>query len=153
MTIHTYILCDGRPQGWGGVALAGGIFPWKLCFFSRDAIRQNNPPRADQILRRKRGQGNIHSPYSADHEQDWQPYPVDPYSLLHVMMIFLYIHPTLTHALEALIKINELVTWQPYPVDPYSLLHVMMMFLYIHPTLTHALEALIKINELVTYDR
>ena len=25
-----------------------------------------------QILRRERGQGNIHSPYSADHEEDWQ---------------------------------------------------------------------------------
>ena len=28
----------------------------------------------------ERGQGNIHFPCSADHEQDWQPYPVDPYS-------------------------------------------------------------------------
>ena len=34
----------------------------------------------DQILRRERGQGNINFPCSADHEQDWQPYPVDPYS-------------------------------------------------------------------------
>ena len=36
----------------------------------------------DQILRRERGQGNIHFPCSADHEQDWQPYPVDPYSTM-----------------------------------------------------------------------
>ena len=34
----------------------------------------------NQILRRERGQGNIHFLCSADHEQDWQPYPVDPYS-------------------------------------------------------------------------
>ena len=34
----------------------------------------------DQILRRERGQGDIHYPCSADHERDWQPYPVDPYS-------------------------------------------------------------------------
>ena len=34
----------------------------------------------DQILRRGQGQGNSHFPCSADHEQDWQPYPVDPYS-------------------------------------------------------------------------
>ena len=27
----------------------------------------------------ERGQENIHFPCSADHEQDWQPYPVDPY--------------------------------------------------------------------------
>ena len=36
----------------------------------------------DQILRRARGQGNIHFPCSADHEQDWQPYPGDPYSAI-----------------------------------------------------------------------
>ena len=34
----------------------------------------------DQILRRERGQGNIDFPCSPDHEQDWQPYSVDPYS-------------------------------------------------------------------------
>ena len=39
----------------------------------------------DQILRRERGLGNISSPCSADHEQDWQPYPVDPYSAVHIV--------------------------------------------------------------------
>ena len=38
------------------------------------------PVSRDQILRRERGQENIHFPCSADHEQDWHPYPVDPYS-------------------------------------------------------------------------
>ena len=38
------------------------------------------PVSRDQVLRRERGQGNIHFPCSADLEQDWQPYPVDPYS-------------------------------------------------------------------------
>ena len=38
------------------------------------------PVSRDQILRRERGQGNIHFSCSADHEQDWQPYPVDQYS-------------------------------------------------------------------------
>ena len=37
------------------------------------------PVSRDQILKHARGQGNIHFPCSADHEQDWQPYPVDPY--------------------------------------------------------------------------
>ena len=36
----------------------------------------------DQILRHVRGQGNIHFTCSADHEQDWQPYLVDPYSAM-----------------------------------------------------------------------
>ena len=36
------------------------------------------PVSRDQILRHARGQGNVHFPCSADHEQDWQPYPVDP---------------------------------------------------------------------------
>ena len=38
------------------------------------------PVSRDQILRRERGQGNIIFFCSADHEQDWQLYPVDPYS-------------------------------------------------------------------------
>ena len=36
----------------------------------------------DGILRHARGQGNVHFPCSADHDQDWQPYPVDPYSAI-----------------------------------------------------------------------
>ena len=40
------------------------------------------PVSRDQILRRERRQGNIHFPCLADHEQDWQPYPVDPYSAI-----------------------------------------------------------------------
>ena len=40
------------------------------------------PVSRDQILRHAQGQGNIHLPCSADHEQDWQPYPVIPYSAI-----------------------------------------------------------------------
>ena len=36
------------------------------------------PVARDQILRHARGQGNIHFPCSADHEQERQPYPADP---------------------------------------------------------------------------
>ena len=38
------------------------------------------PVSRDEMLRRERGQGNINFPCSADHEQDGQPYPGDPYS-------------------------------------------------------------------------
>ena len=38
----------------------------------------------DQILRHERRQGNINfSCCSADHEQDWQPYPVGPYVTMY----------------------------------------------------------------------
>ena len=40
------------------------------------------PVWRDQILRHARVQGNIKFPCSADHQQDWQPYPVDPYSAI-----------------------------------------------------------------------
>ena len=40
------------------------------------------PVSRDQILRHVRGQGKIPFPCSADHGQDWQPYPVDPYSAI-----------------------------------------------------------------------
>ena len=40
------------------------------------------PVSRDQILRRDRGKGTIIFPCSADHEQDWQLYSVDPYSAI-----------------------------------------------------------------------
>ena len=40
------------------------------------------PVSRDQILRHARGQRNVNFPCSADREQDWQPYPVDPYSAI-----------------------------------------------------------------------
>ena len=49
------------------------------------------PVSRDQILRHVRGHGNIHFPCSADHEQDWQPYAVDPYSaIVYVMMMTIH---------------------------------------------------------------
>ena len=41
------------------------------------------PVSRDQTLKHARRQGNIHFPSSTDHEQDWQPYPIDPYSAIY----------------------------------------------------------------------
>ena len=46
--------------------------------------RTAEPVSRDQILRHERGQENIHFCCSADHEQDWPPYPVNPYSAICV---------------------------------------------------------------------
>ena len=43
----------------------------------RDGMAE--PDSRDQIIMRERGQGNFSFP-SADHEEDWQPYPVYPCS-------------------------------------------------------------------------
>ena len=50
--------------------------------FSREKDSAVPSVSRDQILRHARGQGNIIYPCSAYHEQDWQPYPVDPYSAI-----------------------------------------------------------------------
>ena len=50
------------------------------------------PVSRDQILRHAGGEGNINFPCSADHEQDLQPYPVDPYSAIYVMTRYIYIY-------------------------------------------------------------
>ena len=52
----------------------------KMSRLTRDETAE--PVSRDQILRHARGQGNIIFSCSADHEQDWQPYPVDPYSAI-----------------------------------------------------------------------
>ena len=48
------------------------------------------PVSRDQILRHAWGQGDIHFPCSADHEQDWQPYRLI-HTLLYVMTVHTYI--------------------------------------------------------------
>ena len=40
----------------------------------------------DRILRRERGQRTAHFLCSGDHNQDWQPYPIDPNSASVVVM-------------------------------------------------------------------
>ena len=66
----------------------------KMSRLTRDGTAE--PVSRDQILRREQcEQGNIVFPCSADHEQDWQPYPVDPYSCYmydHTYIPGTYIH-------------------------------------------------------------
>ena len=64
------------------------------------------PVSRDQILRRERGQGNIHFPCSADQEQDWQPYPVDPYPCY--MCDHTYIH-TYIHTVVSQYTLQRMV--------------------------------------------
>ena len=48
-----------------------------------DTGRDGRTRLARPILRREQGQGkNRFLPSSADHVQEWQPYPVDPYSAI-----------------------------------------------------------------------
>ena len=64
----------------------------------------------DQILRHARGQGNIHFHCSADHEQNSQHYPVDPYSAIcddHTYST--YIHKSLCSADRMPLKILEYI--------------------------------------------
>ena len=55
------------------------------------------PVSRDQILRRQRGQRNIIFPCLTNDEQDWQRYPIDPYSALsddhrYIYTVHTYIH-------------------------------------------------------------
>ena len=68
----------------------------------------------DQILRRERGQGNIHFPCSADHEKDWQPYPVDLYDTLAICVT---IHTYMAINVIVLVApVVQLVTSKPSEV-------------------------------------
>ena len=59
------------------------------------------PVWRDQILRHVRGKGIIYFPCSADHEQDWEPYPVDPYSATCDDHTYMLIHPRQTEGQES----------------------------------------------------
>ena len=49
------------------------LLSMEMSRLTRDGTAE--PVSRGQILRRERGQGNIHFPCSADHEQDWQSIP------------------------------------------------------------------------------
>ena len=53
---------------------------WRTSGLTLDGTAE--PVSRDQILRRELEQRNIHFPCSADPEQDWQPYQVDPYFVI-----------------------------------------------------------------------
>ena len=61
----------------------------------------------DQTLRHARGEGNINFPCSADHEQDWQPYPVDPYSAICDD------HTTYTYVLQSIDSDTSIIQFEP----------------------------------------
>ena len=73
------------------------------------------PVSRDQILRHVRGQGNINFPCSADHEQDWQPYPAEPVSRDQILR-----HVRGQGNINFPCSADHEQDWQPYPVDPYS---------------------------------
>ena len=52
---------------------------WRTSGLTRDGTTE--PNSRDKTLRRERGQGKFRFPCSADHKQDWQPYPVDAQSI------------------------------------------------------------------------
>ena len=58
---------------------------YELSRLTRDGTAK--PVSRDQILTRERGQEHIDFPCSADHVQDWQPYPV-----MHTLAICVTIH-------------------------------------------------------------
>ena len=66
------------------------------------------PVSRDQILRRVREQGNISFPCSADHEQDWQPHPVDPYSSA-ICDDHTYIHTYICTSRESVSPLSRLI--------------------------------------------
>ena len=70
-----------------------------MCRLTLDGIAET--VSRDQTLRHERGQGSINFPCSADHEQDWQPYPVDPYSCYMCDYIYIYIYIYIMHELES----------------------------------------------------
>ena len=80
------------------------------------------PVSRDQILRHARGQGNINFTCPADHEQDWQPYPVDPYSAICNDHTYILRHVQGQGNIHFPCSADHEQDWQPYPVDPYSAL-------------------------------
>ena len=48
---------------------------WRMSKLTQEGTAE--PLSRHRVLRHELGQGNFHFSCSVDHEQDWQPYPVD----------------------------------------------------------------------------
>ena len=86
------------------------------------------PVSRDQILRHVRGHGNIHFPCSADHEQDWQLYPVDPYfaicddhTYIHTYSAIVCDDPTYVHTCTLICSPQWVIHFLSFPADHLAL--------------------------------
>ena len=75
------------------------------------------PVSRDQILRHVRGQENINFPCSADHEQDWQSYLVDPYSAITDYYTYIHIHTYISRYTHRSIMFIQLSIYLALRVD------------------------------------
>ena len=66
----------------GGIQRVSTRFSLTVENEEADARRGGRTRRARPNSQALRGQGDAYFRCSADHEQDWQPYPVDPYSAI-----------------------------------------------------------------------
>ena len=83
---HTHITFQNVESWWIDRSVLPDLASvWRMSRLNRDWTTK--PVSRDQILRHKRGQGNIHFPCSADHERDWQLYLADPYSAITVYVV------------------------------------------------------------------
>ena len=73
------------------------------------------PVSRDQILRRERGQANIHFLCSADHEQDRQPFT----RLIHALLYVMIIHTSTTYTLYLLLQARLFLVSATQQVEVY----------------------------------
>ena len=70
----------------------------------------------DQILRRERGQGNIHFPCSAYHEQDWQ----NLNRLIHTLLYVMTIHTITVYPFHCCVKSVPMRCTRDETAEPVS---------------------------------
>ena len=80
-------------------------------YYTEFLYRRPNLYSRDQILRRERRQGKVMFLYLADHEQDWQPYPVDPYSAIVISCGYRYYTYNYHEQELATSLVATLLTW------------------------------------------
>ena len=93
----------GEIMNWTPPRKAGGMprVSTRFSRLTRDGTAE--PVSRDQILRRERGQEKIYFPCPVDHEQNWQPYPIDPYIHTYIRTVHRYIINLLYDAVQYIV--------------------------------------------------
>ena len=86
-----------------------------------DAGRNGGTRLARPNSQARTGTGEYYFACSADHEQDWQPYPVDPYSAMYVSYVCMVITYSIVWINRVRLPILLVVSWTGKIVFPCPL--------------------------------
>ena len=103
------------PRLWGTDVTIVYWFYIRLCYVIISSLQhQPHPQRQPSRVRSLNAETFLRLPITVDHEQDWQPYPIDPYSAIsdghiyiHAVALYTVVNVTIDSDSQIIIRVLE----------------------------------------------